>query len=66
MGIWDREERQARTSSWDPFDDVPSITAGLAAPTVGSCAFATDLLAEIDNLLQERDGLIGFWQAPGE
>lgn len=66
MKRWGRvAERKSIPHGWDAFDDVetPLSKAGLPSPAV---SWADDVIGEIDDLLAERDFLIGFWQAPGE
>lgn len=65
MKRWGRvAERKGIPEGWGMFDDVvsPSSAAVLAAST----PFVDNVLGEIDDLLADRDFLIGFWQAPGE
>ena len=64
MKRWGRvTERKNIPQGWDVFDPA---TASAPPATLSSDLLKDDLLGEIDDLLQERDFLIGFWQAPGE
>lgn len=66
MKRWGRvAERKSTSQGWDVFDEVDTqlAAAGLPSP---AASLADDVIGEIDDLLAERDFLIGFWQAPGE
>ena len=66
MSSWGDKTHPTRIrSAWEPLDAVPFMAPGASVPKA-SCAFAAELLEEIDSLLDDQDVLIGFWQAPGE
>jgi hypothetical protein len=62
---WGRAERKSIPHGWDVFDEVAAPSAATAVVPASS-SLVEDVLGEIDDLLAERDFLIGFWQAPGE